>query len=239
MDWDSYADQYRQVDFKSDVPPLLAGVLSAGSGRLLDMGCGEGALLGRLRDRFSESWQLTGFEVSRVRAEIARRRGHDVVVSDDGLVPSEAASFDVVISSHVIEHVPDDRQYAGQLASLVRPGGHVYLETPLRLPGGWYFRRSPEAGWVLDPTHRREYRSRDEAVSRLADVGLRIISVHAVPITFRLASAEALVRRVMRAPQREERDQGGLRAVSVPIPRYRELAILARRPANSTPGSDV
>jgi len=49
---------------------------------------------------------------------------------------------------------------------------------------------------VLDPTHRREYRSREEAVSRLADVGLRIISVHAVPITFRLASAEALVRRV-------------------------------------------
>lgn len=234
MDWDAYADRYRQVEFKADVPPLLASLLSSRSGNLLDMGCGEGALLDRLRDRFSGSWRLTGFEVSQVRADFARQRGHEVVVAADGEVPLETGAFDVVVSSHVIEHVPDDRAYAGQLARLARPGGHVYVETPLRLAGGWYFRRNPEAGWVLDPTHLREYRSKDEAVGRITSAGLDIVAVQALPITFPLASAEALVRRVVGLRPAAGAPRG-LRAKAVPIPRYRELAILARSP--ESPGA--
>lgn len=237
MDWDTYAEQYRQVEFKAGIPPLLDRVLSTGSGRLLDMGCGEGALLDRLRDRYGSTWQLVGFEVSRVRAEMARARDHDVIVSRDGSVPAGSGLFDVVVSSHVIEHVPDDLTYASQLAELVRPGGYVYLETPLRLPGGWYFRRNPKAGWVLDPTHLREYRSSAEATSKLTNVGLVVQAERITPIAFPLASAEALARRIAHLPQRSGPPRG-LRAKAVPIPRYREIAVLARRPDTSSPEAE-
>lgn len=156
-------------------------------------------------------------------------------MSDDGVVPIADDCFDVVVSSHVIEHVPDDYEYARELARLVRPGGHVYLETPLRLAGGWYFRRSPEAGWVLDPTHLREYRTQDEAVERLTSAGLAVIAVRTAPITFLLASAEAILRRGLRRPAAVAEPRG-LRAVEVQIPRYRELQVLARRPARAREG---
>lgn len=237
MDWDSYAEQYRQLDYKSDIPPALAGLLSATSGSLLDMGCGEGALLDRLRARFSDTWTMTGFEVSALRADLATSRGHRVLVDADGNVPSPPGSFDLVISSHVIEHVADDLAYAAQLASLTKPGGHVYLETPVRLPGAWYFRRNPEAGWVLDPTHVREYRSSTAATAALRTAGLEVVSEQLAPIAFPVAAAEALVRRALRL-KASTGAPSGLRAKELPIPRYREIGVLTRRPLIAAASSD-
>lgn len=229
MDWDTYAEQYRQIEFTAGIPDLLASALT-GSGALLDMGCGEGALMDRIRDEHGTRWTVTGFEVSRVRADIAMSRGHTVLVDPSGVVPARAGSFDVVVSCHVIEHVDDDRQYAASLAELVRPGGYVYVETPIKLPGGWYFRRNRRAGWVLDPTHQREYRSADEVRARLRDAGLTVVREELTPIAFSLASADALVRRVLRAgpPSLPAR---GWRARQVRVPRYRQIGVLATRPS--------
>ena len=238
MDWDTYAEQYRQLDYKTGIPPLLAGVLSASSGSLLDMGCGEGALLDRIRNRYPDSWEMMGFEVSEIRAGIAAARGHSILVDPAGVVPAPAGSFDLVISSHVIEHVPDDRDYACQLARLTRPGGHVYLETPVRLRGGWYFRRNEKAGWVLDPTHVREYRSADAATAALRAAGLDVVSFHLAQIAFPIAAAEALVRRAARLGP-PQLTASGLRAKEVPIPRYREIGVLCRRPAPAAPDGNV
>ena len=41
------------------------------------------------------------------------------------------ASLDVVLTAHVLEHVPDTRRALGELHRVVRPGGRVYLQIPL------------------------------------------------------------------------------------------------------------
>lgn len=229
--WDDYAELYPQIDNELEVPVLLRTALSlVGGKRFIDVGCGEGGLLDVVRAEVGDSWDITGFEISGTRGERARERGHHVLVSEDGRVPLPDGSADIVASTHVVEHVPDDAGYVREMARLARPGGVVYIETPLKLKGAWYFRRNPEAGWVLDPTHLREYRSASEVHRLLEQAGLTLLSEDVTPISYPLVAAEDVLLRLLKRPQRTTRPQG-VRAARVNIPRYRQLAVLAQKPA--------
>ncbi len=97
-------------------------------GRLLEVGCGAGARLARLRDR---GWDAHGQEVDAVAAEVARQT-YDLPVV---VAPLESAgfsenSFDAVASNHVIEHVPDPVELLKQSWRLLRPGGELIIVTP-------------------------------------------------------------------------------------------------------------
>lgn len=230
-DWDDYAELYPQIDNELDVPVLLRTALSLVEGtRFIDLGCGEGGLLDVVRAEVGDGWNLTGFEISSTRGDRARARGHYVLVSEDGRVPLPDGSADVVASTHVVEHVPDDVGYVREMARLARPGGVVYIETPLKLKGAWYFRRNPEAGWVLDPTHLREYRSASEVHRLVKQAGLTLLSEDVTPISYPLVAAEDVLLRLLRRRQRTSRPLG-LRAARISIPRYRQLAVLAQKPA--------
>jgi 2-polyprenyl-3-methyl-5-hydroxy-6-metoxy-1,4-benzoquinol methylase len=224
VDWDEYARTYRQIERDAAVPTLLAGHLTGRSGTAIDVGCGEGDLLDRLAQGFP-AWDVSGFEISAFRADLARSRGHRVSVDAAGRVPP--GQHDVAISCHVIEHVPDDRDHARQLAEQLRPGGVAYVETPLKLAGAWYFRKSPTAGWVLDPTHIREYRSIDSLCEVLHAAGLTVVAREAVPLAFPLGAAWALARRILHRAASDGGSTQGLAAVTVPIPRYRVMGVLA------------
>lgn len=47
-------------------------------------------------------------------------------------LPFDDASFDVVLSHHVIEHVPDQRLHLAEIHRVLRPNGTAYLATPNR-----------------------------------------------------------------------------------------------------------
>ena len=229
-EWDDYAELYPQIDNELEMPLLLRTALSLVDGeRFVDVGCGEGGLLDVVRSEVGEAWKVTGFEISASRGQRAEQRGHEVLVSEDGVVPLPDGSADVVASTHVVEHVPDDAAYVREMARLVRPGGVVSIETPLKLSGAWYFRRNPEAGWVLDPTHVREYRSSREVHRLLEQAGLTLVAEDVTPISYPLIAAEDVVLRLLKRPQRTERPHG-LRAARINIPRYRQLAVLAQKP---------
>ena len=228
--WDDYAELYPQIDNELQVPVLLRTALALVEGqRFIDVGCGEGGLLDVVRAEAGESWDLIGFEISGMRGERAKERGHHVLVSEDGRVPLPDGSADVVASTHVVEHVPDDAAYVREMARLARPGGVIYIETPLKLKGAWYFRRNPDAGWVLDPTHLREYRSASEVHRLLEQAGLTLLSEDVTPISYPLVAAEDVLLRLLKRPQRTSRPHG-LRAARLSIPRYRQLAVLAQKP---------
>lgn len=40
-------------------------------------------------------------------------------------------SFDIILSAHVLEHVPDTEAAIAELRRVVRPGGHVFLQVPV------------------------------------------------------------------------------------------------------------
>ena len=46
-------------------------------------------------------------------------------------IPCEAWSFDVILCSHVLEHVVDDKKAMGELFRVLKPGGWAILQSPI------------------------------------------------------------------------------------------------------------
>jgi SAM-dependent methyltransferase len=95
---------------------------------LAEIGCGNGALLAELAGLAPVR---DGFELSEMAVALARREVPDArrIERFDGLhVPAADGEYDLVILSHVLEHVPDPAPLLGEAA---RVGRHVLIEVPL------------------------------------------------------------------------------------------------------------
>jgi len=97
------------------------------SGRWLDVGCGAGALM---RAAAGRGWSVLGTEVAPGAAEAVRSQGFDVELGTLEELELDEDSFDVVSLVEVVEHVEDPGALIARSASLVRPGGALYLTTP-------------------------------------------------------------------------------------------------------------
>lgn len=69
--------------------------------RVLEIGCGTGLLLRRIRDA---GYQATGLEVSKSASETARGAGLRIITASFP-TPEPLGTFDAVVVSHVVEHV--------------------------------------------------------------------------------------------------------------------------------------
>jgi len=95
--------------------------------KILDVGCGAGWRL----DLYKEfGWETYGFDISSEAIEIAKSKGHDVVVAEMEIIPYPDNYFDVVQISHVIEHLPHPVFTIKKAFSLLKEGGVLLLETP-------------------------------------------------------------------------------------------------------------
>ncbi len=173
------------------------GVIPPPLGRVLDVGCAEGANADVLRARGAT--QLAGIELDEAFAAKARERYDEVVV---GRVPDDLEwadeSFDTVLCYDILEHLYDPWGVTRQLARLLQPGGHMHVSLPnarskelwLPLLREGRFRYRPEG--IMDVTHLRFFGRRD-AIDMVEAAGLRLLSVdHAEPETRKRAVASAL-----------------------------------------------
>jgi SAM-dependent methyltransferase len=93
-------------------------------------------------------------------------------------IPFEDSSFDAIICSHVLEHVPDDRRALRELARVLKPGGWAILQVPLDPDRPVTF----EDPTVTDPRERlRLYGQEDHVrvygrdyLTRLVDAGFEV-----------------------------------------------------------------
>lgn len=111
-----------------------ADLLAARSapGALLDVGCGYGFFLARMRAR---GFATRGLEPSATGAAFARARlGLDVREALLEEEPFAPASFDVVTAFYVIEHVPEPLDFTRRARALLRPGGILLLRYPESRP---------------------------------------------------------------------------------------------------------
>lgn len=96
---------------------------------ICDLGCGNGHIAGRLA---SLGYDVTGVDASRSGIAIARR-AYPNVKFVEALLPSESfagESFDLVISSDVIEHLYRPSDLLETASLLLKPAGHILLGTP-------------------------------------------------------------------------------------------------------------
>jgi 2-polyprenyl-3-methyl-5-hydroxy-6-metoxy-1,4-benzoquinol methylase len=107
----------------------LATMVTNRDARILDAGCATGALLEFLGGHGFGA--LTGLDPSPIATAAASRRNGIKAVTGSFLDPHpELGRFDVVVLSHVLEHLADVQGAASALRSLLAPDGLVYLEVP-------------------------------------------------------------------------------------------------------------
>ena len=130
--------------------------------RILDAGCGVGMYTEQFR-RFST--RVCGVEVDMPVAVQARAHIPGIVLAPAERLPFADASFDVVFSHEVIEHVQDDRAAVLEMVRVAAPGGRVVLFCPNRLypfethghywRGRYHFGNTPLINWLPGPLRNR------------------------------------------------------------------------------------
>ena len=96
---------------------------------VLDVGCGDGLAAGKML--VGRECDYTGVDVSENAVREARRNGLSAsLIEDASSLPFEDASFDVVISLEVIEHLFSPLEAVMEMKRVLAPGGLLLLTTP-------------------------------------------------------------------------------------------------------------
>ncbi|MDP6979286.1 MAG: methyltransferase domain-containing protein [Myxococcota bacterium] len=97
--------------------------MSGRAARKLDIGCGSG--------RFIQSEPETvGLDIALPKLRFLRRTNPKLVRATCSSLPFADASFDVVVNSQLIEHVPYDREIFREMNRVLEPGGTLVVGTP-------------------------------------------------------------------------------------------------------------
>lgn len=108
--------------------------------RVLEIGAGGGFAL-RAMERMGFR-RLVGLDLTATSLAEARRRvpGARLIAADAERLPLGDGSVDVVLSSDLLEHLPDVDGHLAEVARVLRPGGHYLIKTPNRRPAEAYYR---------------------------------------------------------------------------------------------------
>jgi SAM-dependent methyltransferase len=172
----------------AELHAALAGYLPR-TGRLLDFGGGSGALLGS----FAEAGLECGV-VDYTPATVAgvARLGDTL---DD--LPAEAR-FEVVLCSHVIEHVAEPVEMARQLRGRLSEGGVLFIEVPLEILGG-----PPK---MREPVTHVNFFCETSLVTTLERAGLEVLDCRTQACLFANGAYRYGVRAIARASERPPHD---------------------------------
>lgn len=98
----------------------------------LDAGVGHGYMLKTLVEKEIVG-RACGIDLDRERIVHARGLVPDVplMVSDIYELPFPPSSFDYVIATEILEHLPDPKQALTNMDQLLRPGGYIVASVPL------------------------------------------------------------------------------------------------------------
>lgn len=104
-------------------------------GRLLDVGCGTGDLLG---EALRQGWDATGIDADADMVAIAGAKAPGRALHARlPELPFEDGRFDAVAANFVLNHVPDPRAALAEIARVTRPGGVVAATIWPPGGGGW------------------------------------------------------------------------------------------------------
>jgi SAM-dependent methyltransferase len=117
--------------------------------RVLDAGCGAGSGSALLAAAHAV---VHAVDSSHADVVLSREICPDVkaVTADVCRLPYRDGRFDLVVSSHVLEHLTDPEAYLWEIRRVLAPGGRLWLVTPNRL-------LSSPHGPPQNPFHVKEY----------------------------------------------------------------------------------
>ena len=204
--YDGAAEAYERINapryFDAPARALVGAVAPSKSARVLDVGCGTGAVSRAVRAAAGPDARLFAIDPSHDMLLAARRSG--VAATVLGLLPNlpfADASFDVVLSAFVLTHVDDADVALAEMARVLRPGGIIGLSA--WAPGDDEFaaawsevvgryvdtERMNHAGNVILPSDTR-FSKPEGLVDALRAGGFADVRAHDADFTFALSIEE-------------------------------------------------
>lgn len=141
---------------------------------VLDIGCGIGAVAYDIAERAGA--QVVGIDLSPQNIAIARERYRHPRLEfmvHDGTQPLSGRSYDVVVLSNILEHLPDRPAFLRRIQQAANPL-RVLIRVPL-FERDWQVPLKKELGleWRLDETHETEY-TLESFLDEMAEAGFTI-----------------------------------------------------------------
>jgi 2-polyprenyl-3-methyl-5-hydroxy-6-metoxy-1,4-benzoquinol methylase len=140
--------------------------------RILEIGSGLGYLTYSIN---AAGYNITGIDISIDAVTKAKATFGDLYLHKDlsVLAAEEPASFDAVIMTEVIEHVPDPRAFLGTAASMLKTSGQIILTTPNKsdslLGTCWNTENPPVHLWWFSETTMRRLAQMNGLSIRIGD----------------------------------------------------------------------
>ena len=116
-------------NYESNLEFLRRAGLTSAMTRVLEIGCGKGAILGFLQ---KAGHVVTGIDVDADALAycLAPDANLPVSVASGDTLPFSDGSFDAVLSFDVFEHIRDSDRHLKEVRRVLRPGGWYLLQTP-------------------------------------------------------------------------------------------------------------
>lgn len=109
------------------------------SANVLDLGCGTGRNISYVKESLNRAhWNFYGIDYSASCIGYARSQykiqGVNFVQHDGSKLPYPDATFDYLVSSHVMEHIKENDQpfFVGEIARILKPGATAVIGEPNR-----------------------------------------------------------------------------------------------------------
>lgn len=146
-------------------------------GRVLDVGCGNGAFL---HYAARCGWSVTGLELDTASVENARKSGlADIRQGGLEVLDNQSQIFDVITICHVIEHMHDPVRFFKDAYRLLKPDGMLWVETPNI--GGYGHQRFKNDWRGLEPPRHLVIFNASSLRQAILKVGFTNYSYHYVP----------------------------------------------------------
>jgi 2-polyprenyl-3-methyl-5-hydroxy-6-metoxy-1,4-benzoquinol methylase len=128
IDYESMFGARQTRDYYARILANIAPYMDPQS-RILDCGCGTGGFLAHLKEMGYA--HAEGIDPSPACVRAARQRGA-LCEEEDAFSqnPAYKGRFDMIVLSHVLEHIFDARGALENLKTMLAPGGHLYIEVP-------------------------------------------------------------------------------------------------------------
>lgn len=125
------AEAYRLMD-KWVVEWMASHIDSSGPVKILDLGCGPGSMTSLLRS--IKDAEIHGVDLSPAFIGIARARHPAEVfqLGDVEAIPYESQTFDAVLCSGVLHHLPDLSGALPEIRRVLKPNGILFAREPNR-----------------------------------------------------------------------------------------------------------
>jgi len=179
MDFSEYSKKYIHY-YDDKIPAILSFVFNSNEiKRIADFGPGDGALLCALKNKgyLDNVEEIIAVDLSQDRINRVKKFNKDIlcIVGDLNHLPiHRGLNLDLIISTQVIEHLPEEEKFLEGIYNTLKVKGLLYLSTVFKKKYAWYFYRN-KGKWVIDPTHLREYTEREQLLRIVEKFDFKIL----------------------------------------------------------------